>query len=199
MGELLMRRRGMIGGGEANHLVYSLENYVTTAGEIVRTDPPYYALAEDAAVTILLDYTLTANPATGGGRVYKMISCYNNVLARRGISVGKYSATDTTLSMWWNSANSSYTRLTGASNTGRMRIAVTHDAGSQTLYVSVKDGNGNRINNSRTTSPFTAAPTAALQFGQSSGDTGLPPNCTIHSAKVYDIVLSAEEINAFFA
>lgn len=194
MGELLMRRRKMVLAGEVNHLLYSLENY-TTNGSRIATG--VYPLTPDFSLTILFDFNMTTNPTSGMSRIWKLIYLYNNAIPANGIVIGKRSATNTQMSAYWMSGTQN--GMAGSvTSAGRHRIAITHEAGSDTLNISYKSGSGTRINYTLT-KPFVASPENQLKFGGGAdkSEQSVPPGTL--TAKVYDIVLTAEEINAFFA
>lgn len=182
------------------HLLFSIENRTVTAGQRIETG--VYPLKADFNLTILFDMTLSANPTQSGAvaSVWKLIRVYNDGISGEGIKIGKRSASNQNAQIWWmttasTGAGVSNIRIDGAY---RNRIAVTHEAGSDTLKVSWRKGTETRRDYT-VTNTFVASSTNQLYFGQgTNGTSSLPPG-TIKSAKVYDRILTAEEINAFFA
>ena len=196
MVSLMQRRREMMKIASApvdNHLKFSVTNQTVSIGDRIATG--VYPLASDYNLTILFDLDMTSNPTSGNSRLWKFIRVWDDTSNTEGIKIGKRQASNTQITVWWMS--SSYEGINGSSTTaGRYRVAVTHEAGSNTLNVSYKKGNGNRINKSYT-GTFYASPTNELFFGQAeNNDNSLPPGTL--TAKVYDIVLSSAEIDAFF-
>lgn len=188
---LFNRRRGLIGKKEAAKLVYSLYNYDFELGEQITTD--IKPLEEGYSVTILLDVNTNANPTSSTGRLWKLICIYNGVLSVRGIYIGKAQASNQAQSVWWN--NSTATSLSSSSTSiARHRIAVTHEANSDTLTVYYKKDSGT-LRTQTIVNNFTPA-SNFLNFG-STGDNALPGG-TINQAEVYNYILDSAAITEFF-
>ena len=179
---------------EVNHLKFRLENRSVTRGERIATG--YYPLAEDAALTVLFDMTITDYQGSGYGRTYKLISAYNNVLNVSGIRVGKYRAADSTTSVWFNSSSTYYVIPQSWANNYRHKIAVTHEAGSDTLYVEYRR-EGKTAHSLTVTNTFTADTAGQLFFGGGENNDNSLPTGVINLAEVYDVVLPAEDITSF--
>lgn len=197
MNNILSRRRGMMGKTkEPNHLVYSLYNQTVEAGSN-RISTGVKPLASDFNLTILLDITISSNPTSGVSRLWKLIHTWNDALNGRGLVIGKYQASNTTLSVWWN--NPTNTGITGSSvSTGRHRIAVTHEAGSDDLKLYYKKDNGT-LKTQTVTQTFTASPNSVTYLGAGNNDDNSLPPGTINKAEIYDVILDSVAINTFFA
>lgn len=185
----LMRQKEMV-----NHLLYSLDNYSVTAGERINTD--VYPFADDISCTILLDYTFT-NVTTNNapGLFINVMNVWNTTLGATSFTIARDSNRYSPYNCKWQGVS---TAMNSAPAGGRNRFAVTHEAGSDVVKVSFKSNTSTRRNYSYTQT-FTPAPTNPLFFGGTANGTGSLAEGTITSAKVYDKVLSAAEINAFFA
>ena len=190
---LYSRRRTLLKMASAeppppSDLLYSLYNQAVSAGDYFSTG--VQAFAADVSVTILLDFTLTSRPTSGNAANYRLI--YNGTPFQWGTR--NTTATDLYY-YWFNTAgyiNAGVTTTDGA----RYRICVTHSANSGTVYVKTKKNTGTLQSKSKSAT-FSASATT-LSFGNPNSTNGLP-NGTINSAKVYNRVLTSDEINAFFA
>ena len=200
MVSLMQRRREMMGKKEEPAIVpvYSLENHRTTAGELI--DTGVYVLNENVSMTILFDYTYDAVPAAGQvGCIFRPFTVYNSNTSAAALWVGIYSRYDANYQCHWQGTRQA---LTGNNTTitkgGRQRIVVTHEANSNTVYVYARKDTGTRVNASYTQ---TYTPTAddQLTFAAGENNNYSFPAGMLTTAKVYDVVLPASQIDAFLA
>ena len=192
MGDLILRRRMMV--QEENHLVYSLYNQAVVAGTQINTGLKPMATGID--FTLLFDFDLTQNVTSGYGRLWKLIQIWNQTNNVAALRIGKKSSASSMFTCWWmgteQGIQNSYT------SAGRQRISVTHQSESDTVNISYKKDNGTR-RNSTYTATYLNSPGNWIYFGGTGNtDNALTPG-TITKAEVYDIILPAADINAFFA
>ena len=186
---LLKIRRALMGTGDP-HLKFKIANRQVSAGDSVSTG--FAAFASGVSTTILLDFTLSSRPSSGNGSNFKLI--YSGTPFQYGTR--NTSSSTTNLYYYWLSTSSYTDTGTTVAANSRYLICITHEAGSGTVYVKTKKDTGSVLEKSKS-GTFAAASTV-LSFGNPNTANGLP-NGTINSAKVYDRVLSASEIDAFFA
>lgn len=180
------------------HLLYSIENLQVTAGTqiLAKTSnvSKFAPLAADKAMTILMDMDITAVASSGNGSKPLLFRIWDSPINKEGLAISKQNAGSSTFSTLWMGIR--YGMSDVSTGVGRKRFAVTHEANSDAVIVSVRVGTNTRKNVTFTRT-FTAAPANWLYVG-GSGAEGLPEG-TINSFKYYDRILSADEINAFFA
>ena len=191
----ILRRREMAKKSDADpNLVFSISNRVVTAGEGIRTNMSM--LTATRAMTVLLDMTIDSNPTSGAGSAYRFVMNYDSGIQKWGLWVGKDYASSTNLMLYWMGQSNGWGGTPVSA--GRIRLAITHDAGSDTVNAYFKKENGTKMTRTATKT-FTADGNNWMRFGSTSAvANGLPPG-TIHSAKVYDKILPSAEIDAFFA
>lgn len=180
--------------------IYQIQNMAVVSGDAISTGVAI--LAQDLAVTILLDFTASVNPTGSGvkGSIGKLLQMGTT----RELCIGKYSRHDETLSLWWlPSSNTDYTSISGVpSAAGRKRFVIVHPANSDEILLKAKAEGGTLFSMTKT-KPF-AATDAILSAGYYSdpppevNTAGLPAG-TINKLAIYDTVLSEAEINAFFS
>ena len=195
MVSLMQRRREMMKktAGEP-HLVYSLFNRTVTTGEQIKTGvKPFEA---DTNITILFDMNVTANPTSGAASKFRFLTCYNSGISLDAFRFVKNSTGASYYSIYWMGQNFGTNDL--EVSTGRARIVVTHEAGSNTVKTYFKKDNGS-IRTKNTAKTFTAATGNVLYLGGTANGQASLPAGVINSVKVYDIILTSDEINAFFA
>lgn len=178
-----------------------IKNFNTTAGDRIAFSQ-VIPLVSTRSLTILLDFNVTTNP-TGSSAIagqYHLIYAHNSNLTtsiKAGIAVGKAGNSASVLSVWWNTGTAS--DFTGTSPAaGRQRIAIMHEAGSNTLTVKYKKDNGSILTKTETRT-FVATDDNILYLGNGENGTKSLPTGKINSCEVYDAVLDADAINAFFA
>lgn len=173
--------------------IYCLENRSVSVGDRIITD--LYPFQPDFSTTILLDITTTANPTSNGSSIWKLINVHNTEKGRPILRIGKTSKWITDQRMFWCSWT--VFTLTGSKSApGRHKYAVTHNANTKDLYVGYRYNNEARLE-FQLIETFTPSSEDSLSFGYT-GEETLPPG-TIHSARVYDKVLSQNELNEFFS
>lgn len=177
---------------EVNHLLYSLDNYAVEAGTWINTN--IIPFSEDFNLTILFDFTYTL-PSSGVGSTPYLMYVWNSQISGYTFAIRLQYTNSSVFSYVWQKVLGA---LANANKGGRSRIAVTHAAGSNTINISFKKDTGTRRNYSYTQT-FTPASNSKLYFGRTANGNDSLPEGTITSAKVYDKILSAAEINAFFA
>ena len=174
--------------------VYSLENHATTRGERILTS--IFPMTNDFDMTILFDMDLT-NVTSGNASKYRLIFINSSTSGTYSFSVGKGAATDTALATWFFQ-NNGVTRSSISSSSGRHIIAVRHSAASNKLYLSYKSGNNARVDLTLS-GTFFASPDKPIGFGGGSNNAYSLPAGTIHSARIYDQILTDAQVDDFFA
>lgn len=194
---LINRRRGLLSmGGEAG-LLFRRKNVEVEAGGCL--DTGVAILQADLDVTVALDFTAASNPggSTDKGCLYKLLQMGTT----RELCIGKYNGGSSKYSCWWlPTSNSDCTEMNNTSpSVGRKRIVVSHEANANglTVYTKMNDGT---VYTHTYTKTF-AASDAKLSVGYLSdeGSRGGLPDGTINEISVYSRILSADEIDAFFA
>lgn len=182
------------GTEENNHLLYSLANYSVSEGDHFSTGvAPWTA---GLSTTILMDITTLSNPSANDNpaRVYKLLACWDSSANRWALSFGKTSQYVSDQRFNWMGTQ---TTLTGSKTAaGRHRICVTHQANSNTITISYKYNNES-IKTMQSTVTFVSTTTnMAAGLGGSGG--GSLPAGTINQFRIYDEIISDDDINSFF-
>lgn len=196
MNSILRRRRALMmagqGGGETP--VYELTNRAVSTGDSIDTEVAF--MSSGFAGTVLLDITLNGNPtgASATARTYKLIYVGNTASSSFALFFGKTSRNAAYHTIGFYGGNESHGVWTNGA--GRYKIAITHGANENTVTAKQKKDSGavESFDYSRTYSPVTDT----LHFGGPDTAQALYAG-TIHSAKIYNRVLSQSEIDAFFA
>lgn len=187
MNQILRRRRAIIGARKRILPIYSIYNQSVTAGNRIATGQTLWKTDKD--FSMLYDFTVSENPSSGNGSRYYLIY-WQGVL-----SIRKYTATSTYFTAQYYST--SY-NMTGTSpSTGRQRLAITHKANSDTVYVYYKKDDENVLTFDYAAT-FEEKASAINLGGESNGALSLPSG-TIAKVEIYDAVLGSSEINAFLA
>lgn len=191
----MSRRRALMSTGAPPIIpIYSLYNHTVVAGDRITTGKAIFQSGKTA--TVLFDFDMTSNPTTGYGRVWILMIVWHSGLNANALAIQKATASTGQMSCYYmgTTANAMTNSSTSA---GRYRIAVLHEADSNTITVYYKKDNGTLY-----TYTFTntySATTSGLNFGRvANGDNSLPPG-TINKAEIYDVTLDSETIIAFFA
>lgn len=186
---MMNRRRALMWAQEESDILFEISNRSVSAGDNISTG--IKAFATDANITILLDFTLTERPTSGNGSAFRLIYCENTVFM--------YGARNTTAARayyYWMSSGDYIDAGVDFANGSRFRICVTHSANSNYVYVKTKKDSGS-VSSKQRSATFTPS-NNTLFFGWPNNTNGMP-NGTVNSAKVYNRVLTADEINDFFA
>lgn len=170
------------------------------AGESVSTgdrlDTNIEPFTADAACTIMLDFTTTANPSSGNASTWRALVSYNTSHSIYNLMVGKRSSGQ---SFWFTDGTTTYADIPSATPTaGRHRYLFTHEAGSTTATLYYKRDNGTLQTVTRTKTTFTAS-TGKLFIGGTPSTAYALPAGTINLAQVWGRILTADEIDQFFA
>lgn len=197
MGELLMRRRGMVlaSGGDGS-LLYSLYN----STDVHPISTGVCPLTAGLSTTIVMDITTTSNPTSSGSvaSLSKLFAVYGDDL--RKLCVGKYGRSNTYLSVWWMTTdNAVYSQLSGTTAAaGRKRFVLTHEADSNNLIVYSKMGTSD-IYQQTVSNTFTAYPDSQLSISGAYNNTNQRAPGNVAKFEVYNRIWTADERGAFFA
>lgn len=177
-------------------LIYSVYNHVIASGDVLLTNTPIWKSGQD--LTILFDFQQTSNPtgASDYGRTYRLLYFKNTPADVTGLSIGKKNRGDNTIRTFYMGVEHD---MTGSStSTGRYRIAITHQANSNTINLKYKKDNGSTLDFSYSET-FTAAPNDFLEVGHAQNSSYSAPPGTVTKLEIYKTVLDSATINAFFA
>lgn len=143
--------------------------------------------SEDRDWSICLDFTTTANPS----RKWRFVHIFAQDESTYYLSYGKGNATaGITVARFMTPYQ---TFLTPTAN--HKHIVYTHVKDSGTMICYGYEGTGNRVKVTVSGATFTAT-TKNLMLGGGASDTNLPSG-EFHTVKVYNYVMSADEITAF--
>lgn len=173
-------------------VLWSLTNHTVAAGDYIDTGiAPFVA---GLSTTILLDYDQQDYTSTQGnyGSIIKYL--FVSTSGTSMFAIGKYGRVGKGIYYWWMGVAA--TMIANVSSViGRKRIAVLHEANSDDITIYIKTGDAVKT---ITVSDTFVASNRPLKIG---GDatTGSLLDGTITNAKIYNRILSAAEISAFFA
>lgn len=192
---LMQRRRALMAAQSAApsaDVLWSLTNHAVSAGDSIDTGiAPFVA---GLSTTILLDYDQTDYTTTSNAPGSRVMYLFTSVSGTSKFAVGKNGRTTSKMFYFWMSGAA--TEIPNVNcQIGRKRIAVTHiaDSGDITIYIKT----GDTVEAVTVTGTF-AASNLPLLIGGNTTNYGLLAG-TITEAKIYNRILSAAEISAFFA
>ena len=197
----MSRRRALIAAQDSGpKLLFELKNETVTSGTRITTGVAPYKSGQ--SITILFDFTNTANPTADGAVASKWLAfySYDSPNSRYAFNVGKSKRDATYLKFVTQGVMSSdWSVILNGSNpsVGRQRFAFTHEADSPSATLRHLKGTGTAASYTITRPSYVAAP-GYLYFGAGENEVGSLPNGTINLAQVWDGVLSDDVIDAFF-
>lgn len=196
----MSRRRALMAAqNSGNGLLFERRNLVVATGDqIVTGVKPFIA---GRSITILVDFLNTVNPTTTDDPAskWKLIRMYSSALSKHTLTIGKTDETTAFFKFWWYEALTAGTVMgnTYTAANHRNRIAFTHEAGSNDAVCRATYGTLNPVTYTRTKT--FAADDTELTFGGPANSVNSLPAGTFNLIQVWDRILSADEINAFFA
>jgi hypothetical protein len=194
MNSILRRRRALMGAQKSRPL-YELKNQTVTRGQ--QYSSLVAPFAKDKACTILFDFTNTENPTSTPADRWKPIMCYDAGASLYALMIGKASSTSSNFIAWFfiPSSGDAVAVYPSSPTAGRHRIAITHNANSNSATLKYKEDNGSvvTVNLSSTYQDSNAI----LNFGGAANGGHSLPAGTINLAQVWDRILTADEINTF--
>lgn len=197
----MSRRRELMAAltGGNSDLLYERRNLAVETGAQIDTGVKPFTVGQ--SITILIDFTNTENP-TGEGAVaskWKLIRIYSVALSLYTLVLGKTDRASSALKFWFYEALSAGMTMDNnlLSNLTRKRVAITHEAGSNTAYIKYKMGESGTLRSYSRTKTFTADDTVLTFGGPAEGDHALPAG-TFDLIQVWGKVLTDDEINSFF-
>ena len=178
--------------GASSSLVYNLENYSVSAGDVINTY--IVPFANDYNATILLDITTTSNPTSGDGNSWLFLYAFSTAKNQLLLGLGKYATWSSSFYRAWIET---YWRndLSGTkANAGRHRIALTHEANSKHLILRYKFDNNAELSFDKVPGLdrgwYASSSSDYLYLGNPNNTpaAGLPPG-TINKAQIYNTIL----------
>ena len=189
------RRALMAQSKKPSDILFELNNRSVSTGEYVDTNvKPFLS---DVDCTILLDIQINANPTSSGAvaSTTQLLRVYDTSIDELSFAIGKQSRSYSTYSKKWMSlAWSGLTNSTPA--VGRKRFAITHKANKVVVTIVYKMDDGSVYSWASDRNWHSIDDTLTLGGG-SNIESSLPAS-TINLVRVYNRVLTTEEINDFF-
>lgn len=192
---LMKRRRALMmaqSAAPSADVLWSLSNHPVSAGDSIDTEiAPFVA---GLSTTILLDYDQQDYTTTSNAPGSRVMYLFTTATGSSKLAVGKNGRTTSKMYHLWMSGSA--TEIPNVDcQIGRKRIAVTHSADSGDITIYAKTGD--TLETVTVSGTFAASNLPLLIGGDATNYTLLAG--TITEARIYNRILSAEEINAFFA
>lgn len=194
---LMQRRRALIGQkNRPSDILFELLNYAVETGQSIDTGVKPFQQGVDC--TILLDIQIDSNPTASGGvaSTVQLLRVYDTTQNELSFALGKQSRAYTNYSRKWMSGGWSDLQNTTTS-AGRKRFAITHSANSVVAKIQHKMGNGSV--ESWQSDRYWHSVDNDLYIGYGSNTTTSLASGKINLVRVYNRVLSQDEIAEFFA
>ena len=167
--------------------LYSLENYAFSKERIV-TDVAI--LNQDRDFSIALDINITSTPSSGDGNTPKLIICVDGAGTGMAIQFAKASGVSTCYATWQGANDTNVC----AYGNGRIRLVITHKAGSGALKVGSRYASNNAV--FTTIYGTFVSSTSTVRFGGNVASQYLPVG-TINKAYIFAYEMTEPYVNQF--
>ena len=177
----------------STHALFEILNKAVNKTELC-VDTNIAIISTDRTFTILFDaYQENAIPSGSANRLFGAIGEDSNW---KGIFCGGPNS-NSVYGVQWQTGNTSLTGFNRQSTNTRIRIAYSHEANSGKAKISYKINN-NAVQSATQTATFVSC-SSTLKFGGISSTPSENWVGTLNRCTLYDVVLSNDEIDSFFA